>query len=170
MLTEMLREAVAANPRKAAIVQGGRRVRYDELESLAARSAGSLRQLGVQAGDCVAVVLPNCPEFVATLFACARLRAVMLPLNPEYTREELQRLMAQAEAKFVIADSSRAGLFDGADVTVVEFGRLLQHPAVPAPAEHYAGRALFMATTGSTETAKLLCCTQKHLFYEAHNF
>src|SRR5580692_4569181 len=103
MLTEMLRKAVASNPRKAAIVQGDRRVRYDELEALAARTAGGLRQLDVRAGECVAVVLPNCPEFVAALFACARLRAVMLPLNPEYTCEELLRLTAQAVATLVIA-------------------------------------------------------------------
>jgi acyl-CoA synthetase (AMP-forming)/AMP-acid ligase II len=96
MLTEMLRKSVEANPAKAAIVQGDRRIRYDELDSLAARCAVGLRQLGVKAGDCVAVVLPNGPELVASLFACARLRSMMLPLNPLYTREELLRYVADA--------------------------------------------------------------------------
>jgi acyl-CoA synthetase (AMP-forming)/AMP-acid ligase II len=86
MLTGMLQRAVEGNPAKAAIVQGGRRVRYDELDALAGRCAGGLRRLGVGAGDCVALVLPNCPEFVAGLFACARLLAILLPLNPQFAR------------------------------------------------------------------------------------
>jgi len=77
MLTAMLCKAVAADPGKAAVVQGSRRIRYDELALLAGQCAGGLQRLGVGAGDCVAVALPNCPEFVAALFACARLRAMM---------------------------------------------------------------------------------------------
>ena len=69
MLTDMLSEAVRKHPDKAAIVQGARRVNYAELDELAARTAGGLWHLGVRAGDCVAVVLPNGAEFVAALFA-----------------------------------------------------------------------------------------------------
>jgi long-chain acyl-CoA synthetase len=170
MLTGMLRKAVAANPAKVAIVQGGRRIRYDELDALAGRCAGGLRQLGVGAGDCVAVVLPNCPEFVASLFACARLRAVMLPLNPQYTREELLRLMTDARAKIVVADSSRAIVFAGTSVIVAELAALLSHPPDPMPAGQFGGRALYLYTSGSTDTCKRVCCTQENLFCEAYNF
>src|SRR5262252_5074049 len=108
MLTEMLSKTVARDPRKMAIVQGSRRIRYDELDELAGRAAGGLRRLGVEAGGCVAVVLPNCPEFVATLFACARLRAVILPLNPLYTRDELVRIVADARPKVMITNTREA--------------------------------------------------------------
>ncbi len=170
MLTDLLSKAVTAHPRKAAIVQGARRVRYDELDALVGQAAGGLRQLGIGTGDCVAIVLPNCPEFVAALFACARLRAVMVPLNPQYTREELLRFAADARAKVVIADSPRAGLVAGSGMIVAEWQALLRHPAVPRPADPFCGRALYLYTSGSTETAKRLCCTQENLFYEAHNF
>jgi long-chain acyl-CoA synthetase len=170
MLTGMLRKAVEANPAKTAIVQGGRRIRYDELEALAGRCAGGLRQLGVGAGDCVAVVLPNCPEFVASLFACARLRAVMLPLNPQYTREELLRFVTDARGKIVVTDSSRASLFAGTGALVTELEALLSHPPDPLPAGQFGGRALYLYTSGSTDTCKRLCCTQENLFFEAHNF
>ncbi len=85
MLNELLSKAVAADPGKLAIVQGPRRIPSGELAELVALAAGGLRHLGVQAGDCVATALPNGPEFVAALFACARLRAVLLPLNPQET-------------------------------------------------------------------------------------
>lgn len=170
MLTELLRKAVEANPRKAALVQGGRRICYEELEALAGRYAGGLRQLGVSAGDCVAVVLPNCPEFVAGLFACARLRAVMLPLNPQYTREELLRIVADARPKVVITNTPRAGLLADTSANVTGVEALLTHTAEPIPADQFHGPAVYLYTSGSTDAWKRLCCTQENLYYEALNF
>ncbi len=170
MLTEMLMRAVEFNPRKAAIVQAGRRISYDELHALAGRCAGGLRRLGVRPGDCVAVVLPNCPEFIVSLFACARVRAVMLPLDPHRPREELAGFLADAKARVVVTDSSRAGVFAGTGLIVAGFESLLPNSADPAPAEKFGGRALYLYTSGSTESRKRLCCTQENLFYEAYNF
>jgi long-chain acyl-CoA synthetase len=170
MLTAMLRKAVEAQPAKEAVVQGGRRIRYDQFEQLVQRCAGGLRRLGVQAGDCVAVALPNCPEFVADLFACARLHAVMVPLNPLHTKEELWRVVVDARPKVVITQSQRAALFASTNALVVEFDALLQQPSESIPAEPFAGPVLYLYTSGSTEESKRLCCTQENLFYEAYNF
>jgi long-chain acyl-CoA synthetase len=170
MLTQMLLKAVEANPAKAAVVQGGRRVRYDELHALAGRCAAGLRRLGIGAGDCVAVALPNCPEFVVGLFACARLRAVMLPLNPRYAKEELQSLAADARAKVVLTDPRRKAVFADTGATVVGFEEPLLHPADPVPPGQFGGPALSLYTSGSTDARKCLCCTQENLYYEAFNF
>jgi long-chain acyl-CoA synthetase len=170
MLTAMLQRTVEANPAKTAIVQGGRRIRYDQLDMLCRRCAAGLRRLGVGAGDCVALVLPNCPEFVASLFACARLHAVMLPLNPQYTRGELLSLVTDARASVVITDSPRANLFADTEVIVAEFEALLSDPADLPPPRRFGGRVLYLYTSGSTDARKRLCCTQENLYYEAHNF
>jgi long-chain acyl-CoA synthetase len=170
MLTGLLTRAVNADPSRAAIVQGGRRLRYDELHALAVCCAAGLRRLGVGAGDCVAVALPNGPEFVAGLFACARLRAVMLPLNPRESGEELRRLVADARGKVVIADTQRAGLLAGTGAAVVAFEALLSHPAAPMPPGRFDGPVLYLYTSGSTDARKRLCCTQENLYYEALNF
>jgi long-chain acyl-CoA synthetase len=170
MLTEMLLKAAQADPPKAAIVQGDRRVPYGELAALVGRCTAGLRRLAVGPGDCVAVVLPNCPEFVVVLFACARLRAVMLPLNPQHPREELLRFVADAKARVVITDSAKAGTIAGTDSIVTEFDPLLTQPEDPLPADRFAGRALYLYTSGSTDSRKRLCCTQENLFYEACNF
>lgn len=170
MLTAMLRKTVAANPGKTAIVQGGRRVRYDELDALAGRCASGLHRLGVSAGDCVAVTLPNCVEFVVCFFACARLRAIMLPLNPQLPKEELHRFVADARAKVVITDSTRASLLAGTNALVVEFESLPSGPTHHLVSDPFGGPALYLYTSGSTDTCKRLCCTQQNLYYEAHNF
>jgi long-chain acyl-CoA synthetase len=170
MLTEMLRRAVERNPGKAALVQGQRRIRYDELQELAGRCAAGLRRLGVGPGDCVAAILPNCPEFVALFFACARLRAVMLPLNPKYPREELLRFVADAQVRIVVTDTARASLFAGTNSIVTEFDALLTQPEAALPDDQFAGRALYLYTSGSTDSRKRLCCTQENLYFEAYNF
>jgi long-chain acyl-CoA synthetase len=170
MLTRMLLRAVEADPGRAAVVQGPRRVRYDELDALAARAAAGLRRLGVGAGSCVALVLPNGPEFVASLFACARLRAVLLPLHPRQTAEELRHFVLDARARVVVTDAARMGRCVRSGATVAEFDSLLGLAAQPPPAEPFDGPALYLYTTGSTAARKRLCCTQRNLYYEAHNF
>jgi long-chain acyl-CoA synthetase len=170
MLTRMLRKAVQTDPGKVAIVQGARRMRYDELDVLAGWCAAGLRQLGVGASDCVAVVLPNCPEFVAVLFACARLRAIMLPFSPQSAREELLRFTADARAKVAIVDSTRAGWFAGTDVTVAQLTTVLAQRLDTLSEGQFAGPVLYLNTSGSTDTCKRLCCTQENLVYEALNF
>jgi len=98
MLTRLLQQSVQARPSKAAVVQGNRRLSWAELDSAVARCAGFLRKSGVGEGDCVAVALPNSPEFVIAFFAIVRLRAVMLPLNPGYQGEEMRRFLAERPA------------------------------------------------------------------------
>jgi long-chain acyl-CoA synthetase len=170
MLNGMLTRVVQADPTKTALVQGSRRIRYDELDALAGRCATGLRQLGVGAGDCVAVVLPNCPEFVVSLFACARLHVVMLPLNPRDTATHLQGFLSDARAKVIITDSTRAGQLADTGVTVVGLEALPADPAHATPSGQFAGPALYLYTSGSTDSRKRLCFTHENLYYEALNF
>jgi long-chain acyl-CoA synthetase len=170
MLNRMLWRAVQSDPGRAAIVQGARRVRYDELSALAGRCATGLRGLGVGVGDCVAAALPNGPEFVACLFACARLGAVMLPLDPRAAGEDLRYVATDAGAKVVIADPSLAERLAAARALVVEFETLARHPLNALPAGEVRGPALYLYTSGSTSTRKRLCCTQENLYWEAYNF
>jgi long-chain acyl-CoA synthetase len=170
MLTGMLSKAVEADPARVAVVQGDRRVRYDELHAHAGRCAAGLRRIGIGAGDCVAVALPNCPELIASLFGCARLRAVMLPLDPRCTAEELSSLAADARARVVITDQRGARLLAGTGMAVVDLATLLQHPPDPIPSGQFRGPALYLYTSGSTDARKRLCCTQENLLYEALNF
>lgn len=186
MLTNMLWKAAQANPTRPALVQGELRISYAQLARLSGCASEGLRHLGIQTADCVAVILPNCPEFVISLFACARLGAVMLPLNPHYTKDELQRFLVDGQAKVIITDPARVELCQhiiaatGQAITLVivgdavadtvHFDTLLDHIEPAAPTEIFNGRALYLYTSGSTSAYKRLCCTQENLYYEALNF
>jgi acyl transferase domain-containing protein/acyl-CoA synthetase (AMP-forming)/AMP-acid ligase II/acyl carrier protein len=174
MLSGMLRRSVAANPAKAAVVQGRRRIRYDELDRLAGQYAGLLRHRGVGEADCVAVVLPNGPEFVISIFALARLRAIVLPLGPQSAETELRRLLSDRPAKVLITDSAREpvcrNLAGGAGIVVADREDWTRYNEVPCPQDAFSGKALYLYTSGSTDSYKRLCCTQENLYFEAHNF
>jgi len=186
MLTRLLDNAVRANPAKPAIVHGAERISYGALRRRVDHCAAGLRDLGIHEGDCVAVVLSNCPEFVVAFFACARLHAILLPLNPQYTREELQKLMSDGAPRAIIAGSPYLSMCRGiatgqrrgipvlaADEAVpgtMPSATLTGDCEAATDAKPFAGRALYLYTSGSTDTFKRICCTQENLFFEAHNF
>jgi fatty-acyl-CoA synthase len=70
---------------------------YRELEDNTQHAAGLLGNLGVVAGDRVAVLSRNRVEFFELLFACAKLGAVLVPLNWRMPARELQPLVDDAE-------------------------------------------------------------------------
>lgn len=69
----------------------GQETTYAELQRAIDRAATGLRDLGVRAGDPVAIVLPNCPQHIVAFYAVLRLGAVVVEHNPLYTPRELRK-------------------------------------------------------------------------------
>ena len=67
------------------------------------RAAEGLRLLGVQKGDPVALVLPNCPQHIVAFYAVLRLGAIVVEHNPLYTPRELRHQFEDHGARVVIA-------------------------------------------------------------------
>ncbi|MEU1122852.1 AMP-binding protein [Streptomyces sp. NPDC005899] len=95
-------------PRRLAVA--GRRVAesrtdtldYGELDRLTDRFALALLELGVGRGDFVAVQLPNRWEMVPLIFASIRVGAVIIPISPICTEEELRHRLSLTEARVCI--------------------------------------------------------------------
>ena len=86
------------DPGKPYVHHDGRPFSLGELESQAEALAAALANLGVEERDRIALVLPPCPEFVVSLFAAAKLGAVVVPLDPRMTATELQYMLRHSEA------------------------------------------------------------------------
>ena len=84
------------------IVFEGTRISWAELHRLSDAFAAALSELGVGAGDRVALILPNCPQFLIAEFGAWKLGALVAPLNPVYTEQELATLLASSGAKVAI--------------------------------------------------------------------
>ena len=76
----------------------GECVTYLELHERTGRSAALLAELGVTAGERVALLCRNRIEFFELLFACARLGAMLVPLNWRMPAKELEPLIDDCEA------------------------------------------------------------------------
>jgi len=131
-VTALLDEAANDFPRSPALGYFGRSINYRRLRQQVDLLAGSLRELGVARGDRVAMVLPNCPEFVLTFYAALRLGAIAVPLNPAFNPSELRYRLADCEAELiVVAESSYEQVADARagtplrDVVVAELAEFL---------------------------------------------
>lgn len=76
---------------------------YLELYDRVRMVAGSLRKLGIDAGDRVMLVLPNQPEFVAVWFALHTIGAEPVPANPLMSGSELAALAEKCDVKAAFA-------------------------------------------------------------------
>ena len=61
--------------------------------------------MGVEKGDRVALLLPNCPEFVITYFGIAKMGGIVVPLNIRYKVDELASLFNDSQPKVLMAES-----------------------------------------------------------------
>ncbi|MDY0909546.1 long-chain-fatty-acid--CoA ligase [Microbacterium sp. CFBP9034] len=80
----------------------GRTTSYRSMQEQIDRAAAGLRDLGVRAGDPVAIVLPNCPQHIVAFYAILRLGAVVVEHNPLYTPRELRKQFEDHGAKHAI--------------------------------------------------------------------
>ncbi|TMR41932.1 long-chain fatty acid--CoA ligase [Actinomadura geliboluensis] len=108
-VTRLLDDAADRYPRKPALIFFGRRLSYRELREAADRFADGLHRLGVQPGDRVALILPNCPQMVIAFYGVLRRGAIAVQHNPLYTEEEMLRQLADCGARVaVVLDRSFA--------------------------------------------------------------
>lgn len=76
-----------------------RRLTWGELLELADRVAGGLSELGVRRQDRVGVWAMNCWEWVAVHFACARLGAILVSVNPASRAREMSFILGRSRMK-----------------------------------------------------------------------
>ena len=88
-LAEVFAATAARRGAATALVFDGVEYSYRLIADRAATVAGALQQRGVRPGDRVAVGLANSPELVAAVLGVIQAGAVLVPLNPAYTADEL---------------------------------------------------------------------------------
>jgi long-chain acyl-CoA synthetase len=101
-LVDYLREHAAAAPASPAVLFKGATLSYADLDRLSDRFASALVRFGIQRGDRVALVLPNCPQFLIAEFGAWKAGASVLPLNPLYSGAELIEPLRAAGATVAV--------------------------------------------------------------------
>ncbi len=174
-LQEAFEHHLGVRPDKVFLRHGNQSLTFKEVEERSGRIAASLEELGVERGNAVAVLMPNSLEHMLTLFACARLGAVQLPLNHEFNAGAIARLLEQMTPAVLIADvqfeelalasleasASEAALVmsdvDGIGGRVPEqqrFEALLNAEPVPWVTSSLSDPFMLIMTSGTTAAAK----------------
>ena len=108
-LADAFDAAALRSPERPFLVAGERRATYAQVSREVGALAAALADLGVEAGDRIAVNLPNWPEWVATTLAAARLGAVVVPINPGLGHHEFTYQLRHVEASVVVSAESHDG-------------------------------------------------------------
>ena len=116
------------DPEGVFMIFGDEGVTFGQMESRAEALAASLHGLGIEPGDRVAVALPSCPEFAISMFAVAKVGAVLVPLNPRLTADDLRYTLRHSEAVAAITAETIGDL---------DFLQLFEELLVQLPALQY---------------------------------
>ncbi len=105
---------------------GGRRrvLTFADHQRRVASVAAAMTDRGVAAGDRVAILAANCPEWIVAFWATVSLGAVAVACNGWWTRDEIQHALVHTAPKLLVADVRRLARLEGADpgmpVVVIE--------------------------------------------------
>lgn len=101
-LPEIVAEWGSKQPDHCAIQYYGREISYGELNQLINQFACGLIAHGVEAGDRVAIFLPNCPAFVVAYYATLKIGAIVVPINPMNKSLELAYQLQDSTPKVLV--------------------------------------------------------------------
>jgi long-chain acyl-CoA synthetase len=113
-LDRLLVDSTAKHPTHTALIFGARiggrvgnlildrALSYQQLDDAVNRFAAGLQELGVSKGDRVAIITPNCPQFVIAFYGILRAGGIAVPCNFLYTAEEIEHQLNDAGAEIVV--------------------------------------------------------------------
>ncbi|HVE92420.1 MAG TPA: long-chain fatty acid--CoA ligase [Actinomycetota bacterium] len=100
-------------PWRVAVECYGRQTTYQQLNDRTNSKAAALVEHGVAKGDRVAVLARNSVEYLEVFFACAKLGAVIVPVNWRLAQPEIDYILQDSAAKLVLTDEDLRTLGDG---------------------------------------------------------
>ena len=80
----------------------GKDVSFGETDAQSRAMAGYLQSLGLERGDRVAIMMPNVPQYPATVAGILRAGYVVVNVNPLYTARELEHQLKDSGAKAIV--------------------------------------------------------------------
>jgi acyl transferase domain-containing protein/acyl-CoA synthetase (AMP-forming)/AMP-acid ligase II/acyl carrier protein len=191
MLFHILSDKAKQSPEKTALVHGTARISYADLYREVVKLSNGLRASGLTSSGPVALLLPNCPEFLISFYALARLRTPVVTLNNLLQEQELTYCLQESGVQMVITTIEYAEVCQRIiselarpvvlvitaqiHTAAISLSSLMQEQVPEADDDVSADQAyaepfLYQYSSGSTGRPKRVERTQQNLVSEARNF
>ncbi len=105
-LCEMFDRSVREYADRTAISFSGMEMSYARLGEVVNSMAAALQRHGLKPGDRVAIMLPNIPQMILSLFAVLKAGGAFVMINPVYMERELSFSLNDSEAEIMISMDS----------------------------------------------------------------
>ncbi|MFK7996770.1 MAG: AMP-binding protein [Granulosicoccus sp.] len=107
-ITEFVFQKCDARPDHPAMIDGksGATLSFSELATRTRRLAGGLQARGFSAGDVLALIAPNCPDYAVVFHAAALCGGTLTTVNPTYGIAEVRQQLLDSKAIWIIADQA----------------------------------------------------------------
>jgi amino acid adenylation domain-containing protein len=152
-MSRLLQHGIAAQaeagPGAVAVVMGGARLTYAELEAASSRLARVLRATGVERGDRVALLLRKSPAAIVAILATLKAGGVYVPLDTTGPLPRLARMLVAAQPRCLLTEAAVAAVATG----LLAEGQAAGRPAVGWVDEPPAGTAPADFTGADVEQA-----------------
>jgi fatty-acyl-CoA synthase len=110
-LSDLIARHAAFTPDKTATIFEGEALSYRAFNERIELTARALKaEFGVVSGDRVAILSLNRPDYLVLLYACARLGAMLVPLNWRLAIAEQMFILADASAKLLVLEQAFADI------------------------------------------------------------
>jgi len=171
-LGDDLRAAANRVPDKEAVVAGGERLSYGDLDRAADLVAAGLAESCIRRGDRVALMLANSAAAATAVYGVLRAGAAIVPLNPGLKREKLAGLLAHCGAAALICDArsaatARSAAADVGEIELIEDLAVLAGEAAPARPPLSVDLAAVIYTSGSTGEPKGVTLSHANMAFVA---
>ncbi|KAL3484370.1 acetyl-CoA synthetase-like protein [Aspergillus germanicus] len=133
---ENFAQLVKQSADSTAIITQSRRVSYRELDHLSDALAQGFLTLGLQRSDRVAVSLGNCIEYGVILYACLKIGAIVVPLNPAYTLTQLTSALDHISASLLVLSTEITLPYRSPQPTTTLVNQLLDHISTSSSLHH----------------------------------
>jgi len=107
-LGNLISRSARRNGAAPALLEGGKRMSYAQLDQDSNRFAHYLLSSGLQPGDKVAMMSPNSMEFVVAAFGILKAGMVWVPINAMLSPSEVAYIVQHAEARLMVVDAQLA--------------------------------------------------------------
>ena len=129
---DSLTRTAAARPDQVAVVDGGRRWTYRELNAWVNRLAHGLAARGYAPGAALAVASGNSAEFLAVYYACAKLGVVCVPINLGWRPDEVAYVLDHSRSRGLAVETQLVGAMTEAVAKVPEIADVVVLPGLGA--------------------------------------